>query len=74
MVYSKRQTEKLAQKLDIPVELGMTYGNPSLQSGFEAYWRKALMKSLFYRCIRNTRAQQRQRFLTESLKHLRTCL
>ncbi len=36
MVYSKRQTEKLAQKLDIPVELGMTYGNPSLQSGFEA--------------------------------------
>ncbi|MCV5688517.1 ferrochelatase, partial [Escherichia coli] len=36
MVYSKRQTEKLAQKLDIPVELGMTYGNPGLQSGFEA--------------------------------------
>lgn len=36
MVYSKRQVKKLAQKLDMPVELGMTYGNPSLHSGFEA--------------------------------------
>ncbi|EGQ7778865.1 TPA: ferrochelatase [Vibrio parahaemolyticus] len=36
MVYSKRQAKKLAQHLDMPVELGMTYGNPSLQSGFEA--------------------------------------
>lgn len=36
MVYSKRQAKKLAQLLDIPVELGMTYGNPSLHSGFEA--------------------------------------
>ncbi len=36
MVYSKRQAEKLAEHLDIPVELGMTYGNPSLQSGVEA--------------------------------------
>ncbi|EGQ7820243.1 ferrochelatase [Vibrio parahaemolyticus] len=36
MVYSKRQAKKLAQHLDMPVELGMTYGNPSLQSGFDA--------------------------------------
>ncbi|MBR9787309.1 MAG: ferrochelatase [Vibrionaceae bacterium] len=36
MVYSKRQAKKLAQQLDIPVELGMTYGNPSLYAGFEA--------------------------------------
>ncbi|WP_329346405.1 ferrochelatase [Vibrio natriegens] len=36
MVYSKRQAKKLAKQLDIPVELGMTYGNPSLHAGFEA--------------------------------------
>lgn len=36
MVYSKKQAEKLRQKLDMPVELGMTYGNPSLQSGIQA--------------------------------------
>ncbi|RTZ16191.1 ferrochelatase [Vibrio aquaticus] len=36
MVYSKKQAEKLREKLTIPVELGMTYGNPSLQSGVEA--------------------------------------
>ncbi len=36
MVYSKRQAKKLAQSLGLPVELGMTYGNPSLHSGFEA--------------------------------------
>lgn len=35
MVYSKRQTEKLSQLLDIPVELGMTYGNPSIFSAIE---------------------------------------
>lgn len=33
MVYSKRQVEKLAQRLQLPVELGMTYGNPSIESG-----------------------------------------
>ncbi|MGR5133108.1 ferrochelatase [Vibrio alfacsensis] len=36
MVYSKRQAEKLRLALGMPVELGMTYGNPSLLSGFEA--------------------------------------
>lgn len=36
LVYSQRQAEKLAQRLNIPVELGMTYGNPSLHSGVQA--------------------------------------
>ncbi|EKO3692796.1 ferrochelatase [Vibrio metschnikovii] len=36
LVYSKRQQEKLQQRLDYPVELGMTYGNPSLLSGVQA--------------------------------------
>ncbi|MGF1687647.1 ferrochelatase [Photobacterium japonica] len=36
MVYSKRQQQQLAQMLDVPVELGMTYGNPSLASGLAA--------------------------------------
>ncbi|MEH0688376.1 ferrochelatase [Vibrio cholerae] len=36
MVYSKRQAARLADFLSMPVELGMTYGNPSLQSGVEA--------------------------------------
>ncbi len=36
MVHSKNQVSKLEQKLGIPVELGMTYGNPSMLSGIEA--------------------------------------
>lgn len=35
MVYSKLQALALKESLDVPVELGMTYGNPSLQSGIE---------------------------------------
>lgn len=35
MVYSKRQQAGLAQLLNQPVELGMTYGEPSLQQGIE---------------------------------------
>ncbi|MCK6262195.1 ferrochelatase [Vibrio sp. ZSDE26] len=35
LVYSKRQAEKLQKKIDIPVALGMTYGNPSLKTGIE---------------------------------------
>ncbi|MGB1320311.1 MAG: ferrochelatase [Vibrio gallaecicus] len=35
LVYSLRQVEKLQAKLDMPVALGMTYGNPSLKSGIE---------------------------------------
>jgi ferrochelatase len=33
MVYSRQQADKLAQALDMPVELGMSYGNPSLKDG-----------------------------------------
>jgi len=33
MVHSKRQAQKLTEQLDIPVELAMTYGSPSLESG-----------------------------------------
>ncbi|MGF1722740.1 ferrochelatase [Vibrio kyushuensis] len=36
MVYSQRQAVKLEKALDMPVELGMTYGSPSIQSGIEA--------------------------------------
>ncbi|MEF1290304.1 ferrochelatase, partial [Vibrio sp. M260118] len=35
-VYSKRQAEKLKALVEMPVELGMTYGKPSLQTGMEA--------------------------------------
>ncbi|KJY81706.1 ferrochelatase [Vibrio galatheae] len=36
LVYSKKQVEKLRTLVEMPVELGMTYGNPSLQSGIES--------------------------------------
>ncbi len=32
LVYSKRQRDALAEKIDMPVALGMSYGNPSLES------------------------------------------
>ncbi|RJX71645.1 ferrochelatase [Vibrio sinensis] len=35
MVYSQRQASKLQDALNVPVELSMTYGNPSLLSGVE---------------------------------------
>ncbi|QXO16638.1 ferrochelatase [Vibrio ostreae] len=35
MVYSKRQQQGLQQALNIPVEMGMTYGEPSLLSGVQ---------------------------------------
>ncbi|MBK0001374.1 ferrochelatase [Erwinia sp. S38] len=35
LVFSKRQRDALAAKLDIPVELGMSYGNPSLKSAVD---------------------------------------
>ena len=35
MVYSRRQQQLLSDKLDLPVELGMTYGNPGIRSGLE---------------------------------------
>ncbi|MDD9195630.1 ferrochelatase [Aliivibrio sp. S3MY1] len=35
MVYSKRQATALKSLLTVPVELGMTYGEPSIKSGIE---------------------------------------
>lgn len=35
MVYSKRQRDALAARVDMPVELGMSYGNPSLKSAVD---------------------------------------
>ncbi|WCE30512.1 ferrochelatase [Vibrio sp. SCSIO 43137] len=35
MVYSRRQADKLEKLTGVPVALGMTYGNPSIQSGIE---------------------------------------
>lgn len=40
MVHSKRQAEKLGQCLDIPVELAMSYGNPSIFSAIERLKQK----------------------------------
>ncbi|QHM70179.1 ferrochelatase [Mixta intestinalis] len=36
LVYSKRQRDALAAQLDIPVELGMSYGTPSLKSAVDS--------------------------------------
>ncbi len=44
MVYSKRQAKKLAAIIDMPVELGMTYGNPSMQTGLEALMSQGVEK------------------------------
>ena len=35
MVYSRRQQQLLAEALNVPVELGMTYGNPCIRSGLD---------------------------------------
>jgi ferrochelatase len=35
-VYSKRQQQALSAALGVPVELGMTYGNPSMLDGIDA--------------------------------------
>ncbi|ASA56653.1 ferrochelatase [Vibrio gazogenes] len=35
MVYSMRQRDKLAKLLDMPVEIGMTYGQPSVRDGLQ---------------------------------------
>ncbi|MBP2170191.1 ferrochelatase [Erwinia toletana] len=36
LVYSQRQRNALAARLDMPVELGMSYGNPSLKSATDS--------------------------------------
>ncbi|NIF23340.1 ferrochelatase [Candidatus Pantoea multigeneris] len=36
LVFSKRQRDALAQRVDMPVALGMSYGNPSLKSALDS--------------------------------------
>lgn len=42
LVYSQNQTVKLEEKLGIPVELGMTYGTPSILSGLQALQKRGV--------------------------------
>lgn len=42
MVHSQRQAKGLEALVEIPVELGMTYGNPSLLSGIETLLKRGV--------------------------------
>ncbi|CAM2773789.1 ferrochelatase [Vibrio rarus] len=44
LVHAKRQVAKLKQALSIPVELGMTYGNPSLLVGMQSLLQQGVQK------------------------------
>ncbi len=44
MVYSQRQAAKLADKLDIPVALGMSYGNPSILSALQSLMEQGVLE------------------------------
>ncbi len=44
MVFSRRQASKLQRSLNVPVELGMTYGNPSLLSGVQSLLEQGVEK------------------------------
>lgn len=46
LVYSRRQQQQLAAQLDVPVELGMTYGNPSIQAGLDRLKQQGCQKVL----------------------------
>ncbi|MGF1759416.1 ferrochelatase [Photobacterium sagamiensis] len=46
MVYSRRQQQQLAQRLDVPVALGMTYGQPDIKSGLHELKRQGCEKVL----------------------------
>ncbi|WP_299014769.1 ferrochelatase [uncultured Photobacterium sp.] len=46
MVYSRRQQQQLNHKLGVPVELGMTYGNPCILSGLDSLKRQGCDKVL----------------------------
>ncbi|MGF1682577.1 ferrochelatase [Photobacterium minamisatsumaniensis] len=46
MVYSQRQQQQLAEQLDVPVELGMTYGSPSISSGLESLKQQGCQRVL----------------------------
>lgn len=44
LVYSRRQREALAQRLDMPVELGMTYGKPGLKEAVERLFEQGVTR------------------------------
>ncbi|QKJ86223.1 Ferrochelatase [Paramixta manurensis] len=44
MVYSKRQRDALAARLDMPVALGMSYGNPSLKSALDSLMQQGITR------------------------------
>lgn len=44
MVFSKRQRDALAQQIDMPVELGMSYGQPSLEGAVERLLAQGVTK------------------------------
>ncbi|MCG7585863.1 ferrochelatase [Photobacterium sp. OFAV2-7] len=46
MVYSRRQQQQLAEALQVPVELGMTYGNPSIAVALESLKQQGCNKVL----------------------------
>lgn len=46
MVYSKQQREALASRVDMPVELGMSYGNPSLQSAVDSLMAQGVTRMI----------------------------
>ncbi len=46
MVYSRRQQQRLVDMLNVPVELGMTYGNPSIESGLDSLKQQGCSKVL----------------------------
>ncbi|MGF1699109.1 ferrochelatase [Photobacterium makurazakiensis] len=46
LVYSQRQQQSLAQLLNVPVELGMTYGSPSISSGLESLKQQGCQRVL----------------------------
>lgn len=48
MVYSVQQKEALERSLQIPVELGMTYGHPSMANGIEALKARGCEKILLF--------------------------
>ncbi|WNN45417.1 MULTISPECIES: ferrochelatase [Winslowiella] len=44
LVYSKRQRDALAARLDMPVALGMSYGNPSLKSAVDSLMQQGVTR------------------------------
>ncbi|MFW7524868.1 ferrochelatase [Vibrio ostreicida] len=73
LVYSQKQAEKLALNVDIPVELGMTYGRPSLQMGLEALLKKGVEEVIvlpLFPQYSNTTTAAVSDGLTKAFKHL----